>query len=124
MQDEGDLHRTKRQNKPAHENALQRQIVEDIGNIDKISEEHGEPQNQHADQNNNPGPFQNITEPTDCKSEQIALAKGQSFDPTETDCNQVNLNINPREIFENEGKGIDRGRNFQKVRGRNFVIPT
>src|SRR5438477_1211823 len=124
MQDEGDLHRTKRQNKPAHENALQRQIVEDIGNIDKIGEAHGEPQNHHAHQNNNSSPLQNITEPAHRKSEQVALAKGQSLDPAETDCDQVNLNINPCEVFENEGKGIDRGRNFQKVRGRDFVIPT
>src|SRR5689334_22789020 len=107
MQDEGDLHGTKRQNKPAHENALEWQIVKHVRHPDKIREQHGESQNQHADQNNNPGPFQNITEPAHGKSEERALAKGQSFDPAETDCYQVNLNINACEIFEDERKGID-----------------
>src|SRR5205823_1703125 len=123
MQDEGDLHGTKRQDKPAHENALDRQIVKHIGHVDKVRQQHGDSQNQHADQNNNPGPFQNITEPAHGKGEESALAKVQSFDPTETDCDQVNLNINAGEVFEDEGKCVDGGGKFQKVRGGNFVIP-
>src|SRR5438034_7241156 len=102
MQDEGDLDRTKRQDKSAHENALQRQIVKHIGHIDKISEQHGQSQNQHADQNNNPGPFQNITEPAHGKSEESAFTEGQSLDPAETNCDQINLNINASEVFEDE----------------------
>ena len=124
VQNEGDLDRRKRQNKRAHENALKREIVKHIGHIDEIREQHGQSQNQDADQNNDPGPFQNITESAHGKSEESALAKVQSFDPAQTDCDQVNLNINASEVLEDKGKSIDGGGNFQEVRGRDFVIPT
>src|SRR4029077_1879417 len=75
VEDEGDLDRTKCENKSAHENALERKIIQDVWHIDKISEEHWQPQHEHADDNNNTGPFQDVTESAHGKGKKSAFAK-------------------------------------------------
>src|SRR5438105_9812577 len=124
VENEGNLHRTKRQNKPADENALEREIVQHVRHIDEISEEHWQPQHQHADDNNNTGPFQNVTESAHGKGKKSAFAKTQSFDPGQTDGDEVNLNINSGQVFEDEGERIDGGGDFQKMCGGDFVVPS
>src|SRR5205823_4883167 len=123
VENEGNLYRTKRQNKPADENAREQEIAQHVRHIDEISEEHWQPQHQHADDNNNTGPFQNVTESAHGKGKKSAFAKTQPFDPGQTDGDEVNLNINSGQVFEDERERIDRGGDFQKVRGRDFVVP-
>src|SRR5437764_12558783 len=124
VKDEGNLHRTKGQNKTADENALEREIVQYIRHVNKISEQHWQPQHQHADDNNNTGPFQDVTESAHGKGKKSAFAKTQSFDPGQTDGDEVNLNINSGQVFEDEGERIDGGGDFQKMCGGDFVVPT
>src|SRR5436189_3757335 len=124
VQDEGNLHRTKGHNKTADENALERKIVQYIRHVNKISEQHWQPQHQHADDNNNTGPFQDVTESAHGKGKKSAFAKTQPFDPGQTDGDEVNLNINSGQVFENERERINGGGDLQKMRGRNFVVPS
>src|SRR5437016_561280 len=124
VKDEGNLDRAEGENKSAHENALEREIVQHVRHINKISEEHWQPQHQHADDNNNTGPFQDVTESAHGKGKKSAFAKTQSFDPGQTDGDEVNLNINSGQVFEDEGERIDGGGDFQKMRGGDFVVPT
>src|SRR5207244_7802495 len=102
VQNEVNLHRTKGENKPAHENTLEREIVQHVRHINKISEQHWQPQHQHADDHNNTGPFQDVTESAHGKGKKSAFPKTQPFDPGQTDCDEVNLNINPGKEFEDE----------------------
>src|SRR6266478_318966 len=124
VEDEGDLDRTKGENKPTYENALEREIIQHVRHVNKISEEHWQPQHQHADDNNNTGPFQDVTESAHGKGKKSAFAKTQPFNPGQTDGDEVNLNINSGQVFEDERDRIDGGGDFQKMRGGDFVIPT
>src|SRR5207245_6001261 len=115
--------REKGENKTDHENALEREIVKHVRQVNKIREQHRQPQHQHANDNNNTGPFQDVTESAHGKGKKSAFPKTQPFDPGQTDCDEVNLNINPGQVFEDERERIDGGGNFQKMRGRDFVVP-
>src|SRR5436189_2513343 len=124
VQDEGNLHRTKGHNKTANENALKRETVQYTRHVNKLSEKHWQPQHPHADDNNNTGPFQDVTESAHGKGKKSAFAKTQPFDPGQTDGDEVNLNINSGQVFEDERERVNGGGDFQKMRGRDFVIPS
>src|SRR5205814_9524236 len=93
VQNEGKLDRTKGENKPAHENTLEREIDQHVRHINKISAEHWQPQHQHADDNNNTGPFQDVTKSAHGKGKKSAFAKTQPFEPGQTYGHEVNLVI-------------------------------
>ena len=69
------MDRAKSKNKPADENALEREIIQHVWHVNKISEEHWQPQHEHADDNNNTGPFQDVTESAHGKGKKSAFAK-------------------------------------------------
>ena len=69
------------------------------------------------------GPFQDIAEAAHREPEQIAFMKAQTLDPRQTNRDQVNLNVDAEEIFENEGDRIDRRRNLQQPGRRPTPAP-
>ena len=115
VQHEGNLHRTKNQNERAHEKALQWQIIEHVGHIHEVSEQQRHTQNKHAHCDHNPGPTQDVAKSAHREFKESSFAKTQSFDPGETDCDQINLNINSDEVLENEGDGVDGGGDFEQM---------
>src|SRR5204863_6493572 len=93
VKDEGNLHRAKGENKPAHKNALEREIVQHVRHVNKISEEHWQPQHQHADDHKNTGPFLDVHESEHGKIKKSAFQKTQTLNPGQTDRDEGNLNI-------------------------------
>jgi hypothetical protein len=118
VESERDLHRTKRKDQAAHYNTLDRQIIQDAWYVHEIREQQRHSHDQHAHQHDDPRPFQDVTEAAHSKSEEFAFFKAESADPGETDRNEINLNVNAKQVFENEGDGIHAGRNLQQPRGR------
>ena len=85
VQHERNLHRTKKQNERAHENALHRQIIEHVGHIHEVSEQQRQAQHEHADCDHDPGPAQDVAKPPYREFKERSFAETQSFDPGETD---------------------------------------
>src|SRR6185437_13742152 len=104
---ERDLHRTKRDDQTAHDRALERQVIQHVRNIHEVGKQQRKSHDQSADEHHDAGPFQNVTEPAHAEAKQLAFLKTQSADPGETDSDQVNLNVDAEEIFENKRERVD-----------------
>src|SRR5262249_769952 len=123
VQCERDLDGAKRDDQSAHKQALDRQIIKYAGNIREVGQENWKPHDQRADHNHDAGPSQNITEAPHGEAEQFPLFKTDAFYPGQTDGDQINLDVNAKEIFENERDCIYRGRNSEQPSGGNKTAP-
>src|SRR5262249_52892052 len=82
MERQRDLHRTKGDDQDAHQHPRNRQIVKNAGNIREISEEKRQSHDQHANRNDNPSPFQDITEAAHGEAEKFSLFEAHTFYPS------------------------------------------
>ena len=102
MQCEGDLDRAEGNDQAAHEHALKRQVVENPGNVREVCEEKRQADDQCADDDNDAGPLQNITEAAHGEAKEFAFFETHALYPSQTHSNQINLDVDAKEVFENE----------------------
>src|SRR2546428_1167945 len=93
------LHRTEGNNQSAHDHALDWKIIKHVGNVHEVSEQQRKSHNERADEHDDAGPFQNVTESPHSKAEQLAFLKTQTANPSKTNRDQINLNVNAEEIL-------------------------
>src|SRR2546426_12087979 len=105
MQHERNLNRTKGNDDAAHDDSFQRQIIEHAGNVHKVGEHQRQSHNQNAHQQNNACPFHDVAKPAHGKAEKSSFFKAESFDPGEANGDQINLDVDTKKIFEDEGDG-------------------
>ena len=115
MQDERNLHRAKGDDERAHDEALAGQIIEHVRHIHEIREQERAPNNHCAHQHHDAGPLEHVTESSHGEAEQILFAKAQPFDPCQANRDQVNLDVNAEEIFENERDRVDGRRHSEEL---------
>src|SRR5436190_2337889 len=113
MEDERNLDGAKGNDQDAHDQTLERKKIEHSGNIPEIRQQKRRAHDQRAHDDDQAGPFQDITEATHREPEKIALMEAQALDPGQADRDQVNLNINSEKVFEDESNGVDRGGDLQ-----------
>src|SRR4030095_9987951 len=123
MESQGNLDRAKGDYQNTHQHPRNRQIIKDAGNVNEIGKQQGQPHNQHADRNDNSSPFQDITETAHGEAKEFSFFEAYPLYPGQTDGNQIHLNVDSQEVFENERGGIDRCRDSQKPRGRYQTTP-
>src|SRR4051794_32894637 len=116
MQGKRDLHRGKKDNQSAHEHSLNREIIQDVGNICEVSQKQWDAEQQSAEKNNQTGPLQDIAETADPEPEELALFKTETTNPDKTDGDQVDLDVDAEKILKDESDGVDCGRGFQQGR--------
>ena len=123
MQDKRDLDGAKSKDQTAHEHALERQVIEHIGNMHEVGEQQRHPHDQRAHQHDDAGPLQDITEAAHGEAAELAFFETHALHPRQANSDQINLNINAEEIFEDERNGIHCGGNLQQPRGRDRAAP-
>ena len=118
MKHQRNLDGAKGNDQSAHEHALKRQIIEDTGNVPEICEEKRPAHDQCADHDNDASPFQNIAETAHGEAKQFAFLEAQALYPSQANGDQINLNVDAKEVFEDECDRVDRGRDSQQAGGR------
>jgi len=93
VEDERNLDGAKGNDQSAHHESLERQIIEDVRTFRNTPTKAARVRSPCCD-DNEAGPFQNVAEATHREPEKFALGEAQTFDPSQTNRDQVNLNIN------------------------------
>src|SRR6266508_2974235 len=100
-----------------------RQITKNAGNVREICKQKRQPDDQHAYGNDNPGPFQDITEAAHGKAKEFSFFEAHALDPGQADGNEIHLDVDSQEVFENERGRIDCGRDSQEPGSRDQTTP-
>src|SRR6266542_1794464 len=79
MESQGDLDRAKGNNQNTHQHPRNWQIIKDTGNVSEIGKKQRQPDDQHAYRNDNPSPFQDITEAAHGKAEEFSFFEADSL---------------------------------------------
>ena len=109
MESQGDLDGAKGNNQNTHQHPRNWQIIKDAGNVSEIGKKQGQPDDQHAYRNDNPSPFQDITEAAHGEAKEFSFFEAHAFYPGQADGNEIHLDVDSQEVFENERGRIDRG---------------
>src|SRR5581483_10859972 len=117
MESQRDLDRAEGDNQNTHQHPGNWQIIQDAGNVREISEQQRQPDNQHAYRNDNASPFQDITETAHGKAKEFSFFEAYALYPRQADRNEIHLDVDSQEIFENERGRIDCGRDPQEPGG-------
>src|SRR5258708_909802 len=123
VQGERDLHRAKSNDQAAHHYALDRQIIEHAGYVHKIGKQKRRAYDQHAHQHDDARPFQDEAESSHGEPKQFAFFKAEPTNPSEPHYHQLNLNVNTKQAFKNEGGGVHAGGDLQETGGREQSAP-
>src|ERR1051325_7066595 len=108
MENERNLDGTERNDQQTHEIAFVRKVLDHIWHFTEISQEKRPTNDKSANNDYDSGPLQDIAKTPHRKSEKLTLGKAQTFDPSQTNRDQIYLNVNTEEVFKNKCYGINR----------------
>src|SRR4029450_10550144 len=123
MESQGDLDRAEGKNQNPHQRPRKWQIIKDAGNAREIGKKQRQSDDQHAYRNDNPSPFQDITETTHGEAKELSFFEAHALYPGQADGNEIHLDVDSQEVFENECGRIDRSRDSQEPGGRYQTTP-
>src|SRR5438876_10246714 len=110
MESQRDLDRAKGNNQNTHQHSGNWQIIKDARNVSEIGKKQGQSNDQHAYRNDNPSPFQDITEAAHGEAKEFSFFEADSLYPGQANRNEIHLDVDSQQVFENERGRIDRGR--------------
>src|SRR6266542_2923140 len=122
MERQRDLNRTKGNDQTAHKHPRNGQVIKDARNIGEVGKDERQSDDQRAYCNDNAGPFQNITEAPHGEAEEFSFFKANAFYPRQTDCDEIHLDINSQEIFENKCARVHCSRDKQPPTSQDHTL--